>query len=75
MEQKTEKTPFYTRVEKIDAAWWGAGSSRMDSYAPHYYELLVKYNNKNTELYKIIKNGDKKLHYLLKEFMLIVKEN
>jgi len=62
--------PFYTRVNDIDSNWWGAGSGDLKKYAPHYYELLVESNKKNKKLYNIIKNGDEKLHYLLKEFEL-----
>ncbi len=62
--------PFYTRVEEIDASWWGEGSDELESYEPHYYSLLVDSNKKNKKLYEIIKNGDEKLHYLLKEFEL-----
>jgi len=68
LKQKKVHLPFYTRVNNIDAAWWGAGSSRMDAYAPHYYELLVENNKTNKQLYEIIKKGDASLHYLLDEF-------
>jgi hypothetical protein len=64
---KTKQKPFYTRVRKIDANWWGAGSSEMKEYAPHYYELLVKNNPKNQELYKIVKSH-KNLADLVDEF-------
>lgn len=60
--------PFYTRVETIDANWWGEGSDELESYEPHYYELLVEYNKKNKNLYEIIKNSDEKYHDLLDEF-------
>lgn len=60
--------PFYTRVQEIDAAWWGEGSNELESYEPHYYELLVEFNNKNRNLYEIIKNGDAKYHGLLDDF-------
>ncbi len=68
LKQTKVHLPFYTRVNNIDAAWWGAGSSRLKSYEPHYYELLVANNKTNRELYNIIKKGDAKLHYLLDEF-------
>ncbi|ADN08386.1 plasminogen-binding N-terminal domain-containing protein [Sulfurimonas autotrophica] len=68
LKQAKVKLPFYTRVNNIDAAWWGAGSSRLDSYEPHYYELMVANNKTNKQLYEIIKNGNPKLHYLLAEF-------
>ncbi len=56
LEVKTKQKPFYTRVSKIDANWWGAGSSEMEQYAPHYYELLVQNNKKNKAFYEIVKN-------------------
>ena len=62
--------PFYTRVEEIDAAWWGEGSDEMLDYEPHYYELLVQANPKNEHLKNIIQKGDKKLHFLLKDFTI-----
>ena len=68
--QDTTKLPFYSRIDKIEANWFGAGSSELEEYAPHYYELLVEYNPKNRELYKIIENGDEKLHDLLENFEL-----
>ena len=66
--QDSVKLPFYTRIEEIDANWWGEGSDELESYAPHYYELLVEFNKKDKNLYEIIKNGDEKLHYLLEDF-------
>lgn len=61
------KLPFYSRVEKIDAAWWGEGSDELEEYAPHYYELLASHNPENKALYEQIKKSEK-LHYLLKKF-------
>lgn len=66
--QESEMLPFYSRVEEIDASWWGEGSNRMKTYEPHYYELLVKNNKNNKDLYEIIKNSDKKLSKLLENF-------
>lgn len=68
MVQDNEVLPFYTRVEHIDEAWWGAGSSPLEEYAPHYYELLVEHNTKNKALYENIKKQGKKLDYLLNDF-------
>jgi hypothetical protein len=68
MIQDNEVLPFYTRVENIDAAWWGAGSSPLEEYAPHYYELLVEHNADNKALYENIKAQGKKLEYLLNDF-------
>jgi len=64
---KKKQTPFYTRVQKIDANWWGEGSDEMKAYAPHYYELLAAANKKNKEFYEIVKSH-KALHDLLDEF-------
>ncbi len=66
--QDSVKLPFYSRVEKIEANWFGAGSNELTEYAPHYYKLLVEYNKKNENFYNVIKEGDAKLHYLLKNF-------
>jgi len=66
--QDSVKLPFYTRVQEIDAAWWGEGSSELESYEPHYYELLVEFNKKDKKLYEIIKSGGEELHDLLDEF-------
>ncbi len=66
--QDSVKLPFYTRVQEIDANWWGEGSDELESYEPHYYELLVESNKKNNNLYEIIKNGDEKYHDLLDDF-------
>ena len=70
LKQAKVHLPFYTRVNNIESAWWGAGSSTMESYEPHYYELMVENNKKNKQLYEIIQDGDPKLHYLLSEFEL-----
>jgi len=69
LKQTDAQTPFYTRVKKIDAAWWGEGSSEMESYEPHYYELLVANNKKNKALYDIVKNAkEASVRELTKEF-------
>ncbi len=68
--QDSVQLPFYSRVEHIEANWFGEGSDELEEYEPHYYELLVEYNPKNRKLYEIIKNGDEKLHYLLEKFEL-----
>lgn len=54
--QDDEKLPFYTRIEEIDADWWGEGSDELTSYAPHYYKLMIDNNQDNKELYKIVEN-------------------
>lgn len=62
--------PFYTRVQEIDASWWGEGSSRLESYGPYYYELLVKHNPDNRELYEKIKTLDESYQKLLNAFTI-----
>ncbi|MDD5158016.1 plasminogen-binding N-terminal domain-containing protein [Sulfurimonas sp.] len=66
--QESVNLPFYTRVEKIEASWWGEGSGRLKEYEPYYYELIIKANSKNRELYDIVKNSDEKIKKLLKLF-------
>ncbi|WP_373036414.1 plasminogen-binding N-terminal domain-containing protein [Sulfurimonas sp.] len=56
LKQESTQLPFYTRVEEIDAAWWGEGSSRLDYYEPYYYKLLTEANPDNKELQKIVNN-------------------
>jgi hypothetical protein len=57
--QDESNLPFYTRIPEIDANWFGAGSSKLDNYEAHYYELLAQANPKNKNLYKIVKAMDK----------------
>lgn len=57
LEQKSEKLPFYSRVEKIEANWFGEGSDELEDYEPYYYELLYKYNPKNQTLIQSIRNS------------------
>jgi len=66
--QDSVELPFYSRIEHIEANWFGEGSDELEDYESHYYELLVQNNTKNAGLYEIIKNGDEKLQFLLEEF-------
>ncbi len=68
IEQKSVSLPFYTRVPEIDANWWGEGSSELDEYEPHYYELLAEANPKNKKLYDIVKSGGERLEDALEKF-------
>jgi hypothetical protein len=52
LEQKGEMLPFYSRVEEIDANWFGEGSDELEDYEPHYYELLIEHNPDNDMLKK-----------------------
>lgn len=62
------KLPFYSRVDSIEANWFGEGNDELEEYEPHYYELLVEFNKKDKALREIVKNGGEKLSYLLDEF-------
>lgn len=66
--QETVKLPFYSRVDEIEANWFGAGSDEMQSYEPHYFELLVHNNKTNKELYRIVSELNQP--NLLEEFEL-----
>jgi len=59
--QKETKLPFYTRVQEIDAAWWGKGSDEMTSYEPHYFELLKEANPNNKQLQAEIEKFNKEV--------------
>ncbi|WP_373069688.1 plasminogen-binding N-terminal domain-containing protein [Sulfurimonas sp.] len=52
LEQKKDMLPFYSRVEEIDANWFGEGSDELEDYEPHYYELLIEYNPEDETLKK-----------------------
>ncbi|MEA3331350.1 MAG: plasminogen-binding N-terminal domain-containing protein [Campylobacterota bacterium] len=58
--QKDVKPPFYTRVEEIEASWWGEGSDELESYAPHYYKLLLEANPNHKKLQAEIDSFNKK---------------
>ena len=40
MQQTQAKLPFYSRVDEIDANWWGKGSGTLSSFDPYYLKLL-----------------------------------
>lgn len=65
-------TPFYSRIPSIRSAWWGEGSSNLESYEPYYLDLIALNNPKNKELYQLYKAkfGDKSAllrHFDIKE--------
>jgi len=62
------KLPFYSRVEEIREAWWGEGSSPLETYDPYYMELIVENNPTSKMLYEYIKNNDSNITQLLEEF-------
>jgi len=49
---KAEDTqlPFYSRISRIEANWFGEGSDELEEYAPYYIELLTKYNPQSKTL-------------------------
>lgn len=65
-----EQTPFYTRIPTIRAAWWGEGSSSLDSYEPYYLEEIALNNSKNKELYELYKAKFSDKSALLRNFDL-----
>jgi len=62
--------PFYSRVEKIDANWFGEGSGTLEEYAPYYLELLVENNPHSRKLYDFIQSHPSADKQLLDEFDL-----
>ncbi len=58
--QEDVKLPFYSRVEEIEASWFGEGSSELENYEPHYYAMLIKSNVENKIFYEIVKNSKNK---------------
>ncbi len=53
LKQKSTSLPFYTRLGKIKASWWGEGSDELEEYAPYYCSLLIENNSQNEELHNI----------------------
>ncbi|SFV50187.1 FIG00471841: hypothetical protein [hydrothermal vent metagenome] len=57
--QDTLQLPFYSRVAKIEANWWGEGSKEIEAYEPYYFGLLKEYNPLNKELLENIEKFEK----------------
>lgn len=70
--QASEKgqTPFYTRIPTIRAAWWGEGSSRLESYEPYYLDVIALNNAQNKELYELYKAKFSDKSALLRHFQI-----
>jgi hypothetical protein len=62
--------PFYSRLEKIGANWFGEGSGRLDAYAPYYLELMVENNPQSKKLYDFIQSHPSADKQLLDDFDL-----
>jgi len=42
LDEKNIKLPFYSRIEKIEANWFGDGSNKLKEYSPYYKSLILK---------------------------------
>lgn len=62
------QNPFFTNIQKIRAAWWGAGSSRLDGYEPYYLEQIALKNPKDKKLYELFKAKFSDKSALLRNF-------
>ena len=70
---KDPQLPFYSRVEEIDANWFGEGSSPLEAYAPYYLELMVENNPHSQKLYDFIQSHPSADRGLLDDFDLKAK--
>ncbi len=61
LKQTSVHLPFYTRVEEIEANWWGRGSSELESYEAYYFELLNEANPEHEILQKLTKKFNDKV--------------
>jgi len=68
--QDAVQLPFYSRVESIEANWWGEGSDELSDYESYYYGLLTQFNDENEKLYNNIEASDEKNRHLLDEFVI-----
>jgi hypothetical protein len=53
LNQTELQLPFYSRINEIDAAWFGEGSDRLKEYEPHYCKLLIDNNPSNKDIQDI----------------------
>ncbi len=52
----TRMLPFHSRIEKIDANWFGEGSDVIEDYDRYYLELIALNNPKNSKLEPYLKS-------------------
>ncbi len=64
------QVPFYTRVEEIDANWFGEGSDPIEDYDAYYLGLLVENNPRSKKLYDFVQSLPSANRELLHEFDL-----
>ncbi|WP_324172205.1 plasminogen-binding N-terminal domain-containing protein [Sulfurimonas sp.] len=60
LKQSKVKLPFFSRVDKIEANWFGDGSDELETYESYYFGLLSEANPNNKELKKAINNFNTK---------------
>lgn len=65
-----EQTPFYSRIPTIRGAWWGEGSSSLESYEPYYLKEIALNNAQNKELHNLYKAKFSEQSALLRHFDL-----
>jgi len=74
MQVENQELPFYSRIENIEANWFGKGNDELEAYDPYYMKLLVENNEKNLKLYKYIKSSDSNSSELLDDFDIKAKK-
>lgn len=67
---QTPQLPFYSRVEEIDANWFGKGSSPVEHYEAYYLQMLVENNPHSKKLYDFIQSHPSADRRLLDELDL-----
>ena len=60
LKQESIKLPFFSRVDNIEANWFGAGNDELEVYEPYYFGLLSEANPENEKLKEAIKNFNMK---------------
>ena len=53
LNQTEVKLPFYSRIDEIDAAWFGEGNDVLEEYEPYYCNMLIENNPSNKEIKRI----------------------
>ena len=74
MKVENQELPFYSRIENIEANWFGEGNDELEVYDPYYMQLLVEHNTKNLKLYHYIKSNDSNSSVLLDDFDIKAKQ-
>lgn len=65
----TSMRPFYSRIEEIDEAWFGKGSSPMDDYERFYVEKLLENSPDSISLIQYISNHDTNLSDIIAPYL------